>query len=112
MSYRTPEADVFAGVRMPDLPNDGYSTPREKQLSDAVMMFIRDAERDRLLLLDIVCRGEAEFVKISRKAWRHLRIDEGLCKAVYGYLTLLAGAEPEQQRQHLLTYKWSPFVGD
>jgi hypothetical protein len=94
--------DDYADLRLPDLPTAGYSTRREKALTDEVMFFIRGTERDRLLLLDIVCKGKEHFRGIARKAWSHLRVDTDLCDAVYGYLALLAGAYPHLQRDVLL----------
>lgn len=94
--------DEFAGSRLPDLPTDGYSTRRERELTDAVMFFIRGAERDRLLLLSIVCDGKEKFRKIGRAAWKHLRVDTDMCDAVYGYLAILAGEYPHLQRDMLL----------
>ncbi len=94
--------DEFADVRLPDLPNDGYSTRREKALSDEVMFFIRGAERDRLLLLSLVCDGKDKFRRVARKAWSHLKIDTEMCDAVFGYLEILAGAYPHLQRDMLL----------
>ena len=94
--------DEFADQRLPDLPTDGYSTRREKELTDEIMFFIRGAERDRLFLLSLVCDGKDKFRSVARKAWRHLRIDTDLCDAVYGYLELLAGAYPHLQRDMML----------
>ena len=87
---------------LPDLPNAGYSTTREKELSDEIMYFIRETERDRLLMLDIVCNGREKFRRVFLKAFRYLRIDVDLCDAVFGYLVLLAGENPELQRDSLL----------
>ena len=89
--------DEFASIRLPDLPNAGYSTRREKALTDEVMYFIRDAERDRMWLLTMVVDGKDKFRAIARKAWKHLAVDTDLCDAVYGYLTLLAGENPGLQ---------------
>lgn len=97
-----PERDKFASVRLDDLPNAGYATAREKELSDTVMFFIRGAERDRLWLLSMVCDGLEKFRKVLRKAWRHLKADHELIDAVYGYLVLLAGPNPSLQRDELM----------
>lgn len=94
--------DEFAGQRLPDLPDAGYSTRREKALSDEIMFFIRGAERDRLWLLSMVCDGKEKFRRIARKAWAHLKVDTDLADAVFGYLVLLAGKYPELQRDELL----------
>ena len=98
--------DEFARTRLPELPNAGYQTTREKQLSDEIMVFLRGAERDRLYLVSMVCDGYDKFAKITRKAWAHLRADDDLIKAVWGYLVLLAGDAPETQRNALLRMKW------
>lgn len=94
--------DRFAASRLPSLPNAGYHTTREKQLSDEIMTFIRSAERDRLYLVSMVCEGYDKFAKITRKAWRHLRVDDDLIKAVWGYLVLLVGPNPVEQRDTLI----------
>jgi len=100
--------DEFAGNRLPDLPNDGYATKREKAISDEMMQFIRSAERDRLYLLSIVCDGKAKFRRIIKKEWRHLKATDETADAIFGYLVLLAGNDPERQRDALLTMP-SPF---
>lgn len=110
MGYRTTERDQFADSRLPDLPTAGYATTRERQLTDAIMMFIRDAERDRLLLLDIVVKGKEAFRKIAKKAWKHLKADASFADAVYGYLVLLAGENPEGQRDMLIALENRPPV--
>jgi hypothetical protein len=94
--------DEFAGVRLPDLPNAGYSTAREKALSDEIMFFVRGCERNRLLLLTIVCDGKEKFRPIARKAWSHLRVDTDMADAVFGYLQMLAGKYPHLQRDELI----------
>ncbi len=94
--------DEFADQRLPDLPTAGYATIREKQLTDEIMTYIRGAERNRLLLLANVCEGREKFRRITKKAWKHLRVDDDLVDAVFGYLVLLAGPNPEEQREHLL----------
>lgn len=97
--------DKFANVRLPDLPIAGYATTKEKELTDAVMFFLRGAERDRLFLLSLVCDGPEKFRRVAMKAWRYLRVDGELVNAVYGYLVLLAGENPEIQRDQLLRLK-------
>lgn len=94
--------DKFAASRLPDLPNAGYATTREKALTDHVMFFLRGAERDRLWLLSMVCDGPEKFRRTTMKAWRHLKADEELVDSVYGYLVLLAGDFPNLQRDNLL----------
>jgi len=89
--------DEFKGQRLPDLPNVGYSTRRERLLSDAIMTFLRDTERNRIYLLVLVCEGREKFRRVALKAWKHLKIDEQAIDAVYGYLVLLAGNDPQSQ---------------
>jgi hypothetical protein len=93
--------DEFAASRLPDLPNDGYSTRREKALSDEVMFYLRDTERDRLQLVSTVCGGREKFRRVVKKAWRHLKCDDEMADAVFGYLVLLAGPNPELQLEEL-----------
>lgn len=93
--------DEFAGQRLPDLPNAGYATRREKMLTDEIMMYVRGAERNRILLLSNVVGGREKFRRITMKAWRHLRVDVALVDAVFGYLVLLAGANPHEQLDSL-----------
>lgn len=97
-----PLKDEFSAERLPDLPNAGYSTKREKQLSDEIMFYIRGAERNRLLLLANVCEGREKFRRITKKAWKHLKVDDEMVDAVFGYLVLLAGPNPEAQREQLI----------
>jgi hypothetical protein len=95
--------DEFADQRLPDLPNDGYATRREKQLSDEIMMFLRATERDRFMLLLYVIQGREKFRRIVKRAWRHLKCDDAMADAVFGYLVLLAGPYPERQLETLKT---------
>ncbi len=103
--------DEFAGQRLPDLPNAGYSTTREKQLTDEIMFFIRGTERNRILLLTIVTERREKFRKTAMKAWKHLKADEALVDAVFGYLVLLAGANADEQLATLLTMENAKKAG-
>ena len=94
--------DKFHASRLPDLPIAGYATNREKELTDAVMFFLRGAERDRLWLLSMVCDGRVKFRRVMAHAWRYIKADEDLIDACYGYLVLLAGPMPHEQRDKLL----------
>lgn len=94
--------DPLDASRLPDLPTAGYATAREKYLSDAMMMFIRGAERDRLWLLSMVLDGQDKFKAVMGRAWRAWRVSDDEIEAVFAYLTLLAGADPEIQRDALL----------
>lgn len=93
--------DEFAGRRLPDLPNAGYATRREKQFSDEIMSFIRGCERNRILLLTIVCARKDKARRVMKKAWKHLKADDEMVDAVFGYLVLIAGEKPEEQLDHL-----------
>lgn len=95
--------DEFAGQRLPDLPNVGYATQREKQCSDEIMTFIRGCERNRLLLLSIVCGRKEKARKVMKKAWKQLKADDETVDAVFGYLVIVAGENPEAQLENLQT---------
>jgi hypothetical protein len=102
-------------LRLPDLPNAGYATTREKQLTDSVMMFMREIERDRLRLLSIVCDGREKWVKVAGSLWRGLRIgeDSGLLHKIYDYFCLQA-CPPSIQYQMLQApsnvLKWRELI--
>ncbi len=87
--------------RLPDLPNAGYSTTKEKALSDVMMEVIRGLERDRALMLEIVLSGRILWRKRFVAAYRWLKADSELADAVFGYLVLLAGPNPEAQKARL-----------
>ncbi len=93
---------------LPDLPNAGYATQREKELSDLVMDFMRQTERNRLLLLTIVIEGKAKWRKLAASVWSGLRIgeDHQLLDSIYDYFTLQA-CRPRTQRL-LLTAAQNP----
>jgi hypothetical protein len=93
--------DEFASSRLGDLPNDGYSTKRERELSDAVMLFMRDMERDRKVLLLIVVEGREKFRKLVLKQWRGLRPADDLCDKIYDYFVKQAGPNPLGQLEAL-----------
>lgn len=96
--------DEFAHSRLPDLPTAGYSTRRQRELTDGIMLFIRGIERDRLLLLSVVLDGPQKFRTILGKHWRHLntQLASDLKEQIFAYLVLLAGPNPAQQRDNLL----------
>jgi hypothetical protein len=77
---------------LPDLPNVGYATRREKALSDNIMEFLRQIERDRPRLLTIVLEGREKWRRVASDVFRGYRIgeDDGALNAIYDYLTLLA----------------------
>ena len=102
-------------LRLPDLPNAGYSTLRQRQLTDAICMFMREIERDRLRLLSIVCDGREKWVKVAGGLWRGLRIgeDSGLLNRIYDYFCLQA-CSPAIQYQLLQAptnvLKWRELI--
>ncbi len=108
-------SDQFASSRLPDLPNGGFATPAQREISDAIMFLIRGLERDRLLLLEIVIAGKLKWRKHFNMAYRAIKADNEAADAVFGYLRLLAGDEPtwagqkaqlEQMQQHQMIRRW------
>lgn len=76
---------------LPDLPNVGYATTREKTGSDMIMVFMREVERDRLRLLSIVCEGREVWRKHAASIFgRSVSIDTEAIDAMYDYFTLQA----------------------
>lgn len=91
-------ADPIAASRLPDLPNAGYATKAQKELTDAVMFLIRGIERDRLFLLEVVLQGKWLWRKRFVHEFKAIKADDDLADAVFGYLVLLAGPNPEAQQ--------------
>jgi hypothetical protein len=89
---------------LPDLPIVGYSTTRERALTDNIQEFIRQIERDRPKLLTIVCEGREKWNRVAGDIWRGYRIGEedGVKNAIFHYFELLA-CPPHVQVQ-LLKY--------
>lgn len=87
---------------LPDLPNAGYATDREKQLSDAIMQFMRETERNRPLLLSIVIGGKEQWRKNAQEIWRGLRVGEHheALDSIFAYFELQA-VRPGVQRMLL-----------
>jgi hypothetical protein len=85
---------------LPALPNVGYATQRERAMSDCIMQFLREIERDRPRLLTIVVEGREKWRRVAGSVWRGYRIgeDDGAINAIYDYLTLLACPPPVQYR--------------
>mgnify|MGYP001585449604 CR=1 FL=1 len=77
---------------LPDLPNVGYATDRERRLSDNIMDFMRQTERDRLRLLTIVLEGREKWKAVAGDIWRGYRIgqEDGVLMAIYDYFVLQA----------------------
>jgi len=90
-------SDPLAASRLPDLPNAGYSTRRERELTDAIMFLVRGFERERLLLIETVLQGQMLWRKRFIRAFRAIHADETLADAVFGYFVLLAGPNPAEQ---------------
>ena len=95
-------ADPFASSRLGDLPNDGYSTKRERELSDAIMLFMRNVERDRKFLLAIVVEGKEKFGKIVLKEYRGLGLADRIVDEMFAYFVKQAGPNPIGQLEALL----------
>ena len=79
--------------RLPDIPNAGYQTPLQRELSDAVMFLCRGMERDRLLLLETVIKGRDLWRKRFKAAFRAIKADDEMADAVWGFLLILVGKE-------------------
>jgi hypothetical protein len=74
---------------LPDLPNVGYATTREKTGSDMIMVFMREVERDRLRLLTIVVEGREKWRKVAVSVFgQSVAIDTEAIDAIYDYFTL------------------------
>jgi hypothetical protein len=93
---------------LPDLPTAGYATIRERELTDMVMQFMREVERDRLRLLTIVIEGKTRWRSVAGSIWRGHRIGEehALLDSIYDYFTLQA-CRPRTQML-LLRYAKNP----
>lgn len=93
---------------LPDLPNAGYATKRERRLSDEIQEFMRQVERDRMRLLTIVIEGIDRWKVVAGDIWRGYRIgeDHQLLDAVFHYFELQA-VRPMTQRL-LLKYHGNP----
>ena len=93
--------DLF---RLSDIPDAGYSTHKQKEASDSIMLFMRGCERDRMTLLNIVLGGLPMWRKTARTIWRSLLIDDAILDAIYHYFELQA-CQPEEQRALLKAEK-------
>lgn len=96
-------ADEYSASRLGDLPTAGYSTRRQRATSDLVMFWLREVERQRYLLLSIVCDGWDKWRKVAGAAWdvnrggRSTAIGTDLLRLVWDYMVKLAGENPAQQ---------------
>lgn len=108
--------DEFAASRLPDLPNAGYSSPKQKATSDLVMFWLRSIERDRLHLLQIVVDGRAKWRRIAGKAWglnsggRVGAMSTELLDKVFDYMVQLAGVNPAEQLLRLMQLRQERWI--
>jgi len=98
--------DEFSNQRLPDLPNVGYSTNREKRLSDEIMQFLREIERDRRRLLMVVVGGFDLWKQVSKPVFKGWRIDDDTLREMYHYMLLLAS--PPSFQRALLKHQKNP----
>jgi ribosomal protein S18 acetylase RimI-like enzyme len=94
-------SDALDASRLGDLPNAGYATKRERELTDAIMLFMRKVERDRLFLLHIVVEGREKFASVVLKEYRGLGLVDRLVDQMYEYFRRQAGANPLGQLEAL-----------
>lgn len=95
-------------AHLPDIPNAGYSTRRERALSDSIMEFMRATERDRLQLLSIVVGGIEKWRTVGGKALRWVRADTEILDTIFHYFELQACRPAMQWR--LLAAEHNPEV--
>lgn len=94
---------------LPDLPNVGYATERERTGSDQIMIFMRELERDRFRLLTVVIDGREKWLKVARAVFgTTMSIDDTALDAMYDYFTLQAARPVDQVR--LLDAQHNPAV--
>ena len=94
-------ADALDASRLGDLPNAGYATKRERELTDAIMLFMRKVERDRLFLLHIVVEGREKFASVVLKEYRGLGLGDRLVDKIFDYFSKQAWAHPREQLEAL-----------
>ena len=87
---------------LPDLPNAGYSTRKDREASDAIMDFLRKIERDRVRLLTVVVDGPDKWRRVAGSIFRGSNVDSEALDAMFRYLVLMA-AKPADQRRLLDT---------
>ena len=105
-----PDSPALAQSRLGDLPTDGYSTKRQKELTDAIMLFMRSVERDRPFLLSIVVGGKQKFRHIVLKQWRGLRPADDLADKIFDYFAKQAGPNPLGQLERLERMMENPLL--
>ncbi len=87
-------------LHLPDLPNAGYATNNQKWLSDAIMYFMREIERDRLRLITIVLDGPEKWRRVARGAFGS-KAPQDTLDTCYEYLRLQAADGTPYQKQLL-----------
>lgn len=95
-------ARTAISYRLPDIPDAGYETRRARETTDAIMIFLRAVERDRVLLLSIVIDGKDKFRHHALKQWRGLLVNDDIANSMWEWLALNAGANPVAQRDAIL----------
>lgn len=89
-------------MSLPDLPNAGYSTVRERMLSDSVCMIMREMERNRLRLINVVLGGLDRWKRFAMKdLGRELRPDDELLTCMFRHFELWAVADWDLQQKML-----------
>ncbi len=101
-----PNADEFRGERLPDLPNVGYQSQRQREVSDQIQEFIRQIERDRLRLLLIVLHGRDRWRAVAGSVLGNTRIDTDALDAMFDYLVLMSASG--ELREELLANLKNP----
>lgn len=91
---------------LPDLPNAGYATTREKALSDQIMFAMRDIERDRLRLVLIVLGGADQW-RIAGKDAFGSWMPDAMLDEMYAYF-LLQSADGTPFQKELLEHRQNP----
>jgi len=90
-------------LRLPDIPNAGYASEKQKVATDAIMFWCRNIERDRLLLLNIVVEGRDKWYRAVKEPWclasagRASALSRDLADRVFDYMEALAGPSPATQ---------------
>jgi hypothetical protein len=95
-------------LHLPDLPHAGYATRRQRESTDAIMLFMRGCERDRLRLLTMVIEGKDKWRTVARDIWRGLAIDDSTLDDIYFYFVLQAAQTHPAQQRELLQHAQNP----
>ncbi len=89
--------DEQAHSRLSGPPNAGYATARERKASDVIMLWMRQVERSRVLLLTMVVGGLHEWRRIARPQWRPHGLSDDTIDEIFRVLVEWAGANPAMQ---------------